>query len=99
MARILGFSYNYLPALSPAATTPNSVKPVPAVVLSVRYFNKPIELVSSAGRDQNLAMVAAAYKSGRGFDLDDEILFDEEEEEEETVQPEYDPNFDLDRIE
>jgi hypothetical protein len=96
MARTLSFS-NYLPALSPAATMPNSVKPIPALMLSVRSFNKPIKLVSYAGRDQKMAMVEA-YRGGRGFDLDDAMWSDEEEEEEEMVQPELDPNFDLDRI-
>ncbi|KAJ1698577.1 hypothetical protein LUZ63_007089 [Rhynchospora breviuscula] len=95
MARILSCSYNYPPALSPVATTSSSVKPNSSLVLSVRYFNKPIQLVAYAHRDQRLAMVAR-YRGGREFDIDEEIFFDEDEEE--LAKLAYDPNLDLDRI-
>jgi hypothetical protein len=44
-----------------------------------------------------MAMVDA-YRGGRGFDVDDELWSGEEEEEEDMVQPDLDPNFNLDRI-
>ncbi|KAJ4754357.1 Translation initiation factor IF-3 [Rhynchospora pubera] len=89
MSRILSCSYNYSPSTS------SSVKPHSSLVLSVPYFNKPIQLVGYAHKEQRLAMVAR-YRGGRGFDIDEGIFSDEDEEELAEIQS--DPNLDLERI-
>lgn len=64
-------------------------------MFSVRCFEKSLRLAGNVGRDQKLTIV----KGRRGaFDFDDDILL-EDEDEEEGMEPEYDPNLDLDRIE
>ncbi|KAJ3699045.1 hypothetical protein LUZ61_002750 [Rhynchospora tenuis] len=40
--------------------------------------------------------MVAGYRGGRGFDIDEEIFFDEDEEE--LAEQAYDPNVDLERI-
>lgn len=96
MARILSFSYNYLPAPSPSATTSNPVKAVSKLALSVRHFNRSFKLVGYADREQRRAIVTR-YRGGRGFDFEEELYTDEEEEDD-IPEPDYDPNLDLERI-
>ncbi|XP_078157817.1 translation initiation factor IF3-4, chloroplastic-like [Carex rostrata] len=98
MARILSFSYNYVPAPSPSATTSNPVKAVSKLALSVRHFNfnRSFKLVGYADREQRRAMVAR-YRGGRAFDFEEELYIDDDEEDD-IPEPDYDPNLDLGRI-